>query len=80
MEGLEWLAQWTEVLRQARQQGGVLLQVITYAIRVRVSDTIRIRYVDTHFLERNPTKMVYLSIRIRASDEYPCSTRKSDCD
>jgi hypothetical protein len=39
-------------------------------VRVRVSDTIRIGYVDTHFLKRKPTKMVYPSIRIRVSGEY----------
>jgi hypothetical protein len=38
--------------------------------RVRVSDTIRIGYADTHFLKRKPTKMVYPSIRIRVSGEY----------
>jgi hypothetical protein len=38
-------------------------------VRVRVSDTIRIGYADTHFLKRKPTKMVYPSIRIRVSGE-----------
>jgi len=55
-------------------------------VRVRVSDTIRIGYTDTHFLKSKSTKMVYLSIRIRVSDEYririhrpleyPCNTRQ----
>jgi hypothetical protein len=39
-------------------------------VRVRVSDTIRIRYADTHFVKRKSTKLVYPSIRIRVSDEY----------
>jgi hypothetical protein len=46
------------------------LEISVTRVRVRVSHTIRIRYVDTHFLKRNPTKMVYLSIRIRVYDEY----------
>ncbi|RCV40194.1 hypothetical protein SETIT_9G032800v2 [Setaria italica] len=33
MQGLEWLAQWTEVLRQARQQGVLLLKVVTAKAR-----------------------------------------------
>jgi len=48
-------------------------------VRVRVSDTIRIGYADTHFLKRKSTKMVYPRIR-RVSDtdtlpplEYPCN-------
>jgi hypothetical protein len=49
-----------------------MLVEITYVtrIRVRVSDTIRIGYADTYFLKRKSTKIVYLSIRIRVSDEY----------
>jgi hypothetical protein len=39
-------------------------------VRVRVSNTIRIGYTDTHFLKINLTKMVYPSIRIRVSNEY----------
>ena len=50
-------------------------------VRVRVSDTIRIGYADTHFLKTKPTKMVYPSIRIRRVShtdtspplEYPCN-------
>jgi hypothetical protein len=48
---------------------GVVVGYVT-RVRVRVSDTIRIGYADTHFLKRKPTKMVYPSIRMRVSGEY----------
>jgi hypothetical protein len=55
----------------------VRVLAVTYVtrVRVRVSDTIRIGYADTHFIKRNPTKMVYSSIRIRVSDEYQIRIR-----
>jgi len=46
-------------------------------VRVRVSDTIRTGYADTHFLKRKPTKMVYLSICICVSDEYRIRIRQT---
>ena len=39
-------------------------------VQIRVFDTIRIGYADTHFLKRKPIKIVYPSIRICVSDEY----------
>jgi hypothetical protein len=39
-------------------------------VQVWVSDTICIRYVDTHFLKRKPTKMVYSSTHICVSHKY----------
>jgi len=52
--------------------GWLVAQIATYITRVhvRISDTIRIGYVDTLFLKRKSTKIVYSSIRIRISDEY----------
>lgn len=47
----------------------VVMNYVTQ-VRLRVSDTICIGYADTHFLKRNPTKMVYPSIRICLSNEY----------
>jgi hypothetical protein len=41
-------------------------------VRVRVFDTIRIGYTDTHFIKRNPIKTVYPSIRrVSDTDSHP---------